>query len=119
MNIHPTQSFRCETFVLFCLCLIILKEENANKEVEEEETTNQDENDEKDHSLEIELLLRTLSLLCDIKRIDHDIGPTFQTGDDEQSSHGVTNIVKVVIENGPLATSSLTLQFGMESVHIN
>jgi len=67
LNVHPTQSLGREPFVLFSLCLIILKEENADKEVEEEETTNQDKNDEKDHSLGVKFLFRSLSLLGHIE----------------------------------------------------
>jgi hypothetical protein len=50
LNIHPTQSLWRKSSVLFCLCLIILEEENADEEVKEEETSDQNENDEEDHT---------------------------------------------------------------------
>jgi hypothetical protein len=119
LYVHPTQSFGCESFVLFGLCLIVLKEEYADKEVEEEETTNQDENDEEDHPLEIEFLLGTLSFFGHIEGVDHDVWPTFKTGDDEESSHSITDIIKVMIKNRPLTSSSFAFNLGMKPVHIN
>ena len=119
LNIHPTQSFGRKSFVLLGHCLIIIEEENAAKEVKEEETSNQDEYDEEDHSLFVEFLFRTLVNLCNIQGVDHDIGPTFKTGNDEKGDHGVTDIVKIVIENRPLTSSLKALHLGMKPVHID
>lgn len=114
LNVHPAQSFGREAFLLLSLCLIVFKEQYTDKEVEEEETSNQDEYDKEDHTLSIKFLLRPLTTFCNIERVDHDIGPTFKTGNDEERGHCVTNIVKVVIEYGPLTSGSEAFNFGMQ-----
>lgn len=119
LNIHPTQSFGRKSFVLLCLSLVVLEEEYANEEVKEEETTNQNENDEEVHSHQVEFLLRSLTTLCNIKRVYHDIWPTFKTGNNEKSNHGIANIVKVVIVGRPLTSCSQALDLGVKGIWVN
>jgi hypothetical protein len=83
------------TFCLISLCLGIFHKQDTNEEIQQEERPNQNEHQEEVGIQGASLLF---GALVDVYRVDgrkHDVRPALERRDDEQSHHGLENIVEV------------------------
>ena len=110
LDFLPVELLLGEALDLFTMRLRELQEQYTDEHVQEEETTDNNEDDEVDDGeRSVDISRRTSVSVYSISSLYIDIGPTLETGHDEQRDESVHGRVEVVIKQFPRAASVLAL----------
>jgi len=114
----PVQLLLREAGLFLFLGLLVLKEEDADEEVQEEERADQNEDNEEAALGWTFLILGAVVALGDVDGLVHDVGPTFQRGYNEERLHGLANVVKVGVEAEPFTAGVFARPLRSVLIHL-